>query len=95
MLIVYNQRKEAPTGVWLALARPDETGFHMLENEPVWQTLTTTRNGASGDFDNFTDFAFGEPHVMVLDDDTLLVVLWYKHGDHKAIRYVHLKREEV
>jgi len=95
VLIVYNQRKEEPTGVWLALARPDAEGFHLLENEPVWQTLITTQSGTSGDFESFTDFAFGEPHVAVLEDDTLLVTLWYRHGSRKGIRYVLLKREEA
>lgn len=95
VLVVYNQRKEKPTGVWLALARPDENGFHLLENEPIWETLTTTRSGSSGDFDEFTDFAFGEPHVMVLKDGSLLVTLWYSQGEKKGIRYVMLRREEA
>ena len=94
VLIVYNQRKEEPTGVWLALARPDEDGFHLLENEPVWETLTTTQHGTSGNFEQFTDFAFGEPHVMALEDDSLLVTLWYRHGERKGIRYVLLRRDE-
>jgi len=91
--VVYNQRKEEPTGVWLALAKPDEDGFHMMENQPVWQTLTTTQSGSSGEFDEFIDFAFGEPHVMVLADETILVTLWYRHNGKKGIRYVKLRRE--
>jgi len=93
VLVVYNQRKEEPTGVWLALARPDEDGFHMMENEPVWQTLITTQSGTSGNFQQFTDFAFGEPHVLVLEDQSLLVTLWYRFEDRKGIRYVLLRRE--
>lgn len=93
VLIVYNQRKEKPTGVWLALAKPEGGNFNLLENEPVWETLTTTQHGTSGSFDEFTDFAFGEPHVMVLKDGSLLVTLWYRHGERRGIRYVLLKRE--
>jgi len=94
VLVVYNQRKEEPTGVWLALAKPDEDGFHMLENQPVWETLTTTQSGTSGDFKQFIDFAFGEPHAMVLDDGSILVTLWYRQDQRKGIRYVLLRREE-
>lgn len=93
VLVVYNQRKESPAGVWLALAKPDETGFHLLENEPAWIAANTTLNNSSSDFENFTNFAFGEPHVAVLPDDTLLVSLWYEQGEKKGIRYVHLCRE--
>ncbi len=93
VLVVYNQRREKPTGVWLALAKPDENGFNLIANEPVWETLTTTIGESSGEFDDFTDFAFGEPHVMVLKDGTLLVTLWYAQGDRKGIRYVMLRKE--
>ncbi|MBQ9973450.1 MAG: exo-alpha-sialidase [Oscillospiraceae bacterium] len=94
VLVVYNQRKEEPTGVWLALAKPDENGFNLLENQPVWETLTTTQHGTTGEFDQFIDFAFGEPHALVMDDGSILVTLWYRHGERKGIRYVRLVREE-
>ncbi len=94
VLIAYNQRKESPVGVWLAMERPDENGVNMIENEPVWQAETTTKSASSGDFSEWTDFSFGEPHVTVLPDDTLLVTLWYQQDDKKGIRYVHIKREE-
>ena len=93
-LIVYNQRKEQPAGVWIAVAKPDETGFNMTENIPVWKAASTTRNATGGDFSQWTDFSFGEPHVNVMPDGTLLVCLWYEQAGAKGIRYVHLAHEE-
>ena len=93
VLIAYNQRKQSPVGVWLAMEYPDDDGVNMVENEVVWQAQTTTKNGGDGDFTNWTDFSFGEPHVTVLPDDTLLVTLWYQQDDKKGIRFVHLIRE--
>lgn len=91
--IAYNQRKEEPKGVWLALERPDENGVELLENQPVWEAETATHSDSSGEFAEWTDFTFGEPHVTVLPDGTLLVVLWYQQGGKKGIRYVHLERD--
>ncbi len=93
VLIAYNQRKTSPVGVWLAMERPDESGVHLLENEPVWLAQAATLGESSGDFDQWTDFSFGEPHVTALPDDTFLVTLWYQQGDKKGIRYIHLQRE--
>lgn len=94
VLIVYNQRKESPAGVWLALAKPDEKGFNMLENQPAWCATTTTRSGSSGDFSAWTDFSFGEPHILEMADGTFLLTLWFAQNGETGIRYVHLAFEE-
>jgi hypothetical protein len=94
VLIPYNQRKTGTIGVWLALAKPDDTGFHMLANEPVWEAEIATRNNTSGDFSNWTDYSFGEPSVAVLPDGTFLVVLWYQQMGGTGIHYIHLKKED-
>ena len=91
--IAYNQRKEQPAGVWLAMERPEKDAPGLIANEPVWQAESVTQSGSSGDFSQWTDFAFGEPHVSLMPDDTLLVVLWYQQGDKKGIRYVRLAQE--
>ena len=90
-LIVYNQRKEQPAGVRLARARPDKDGYHLLEDQLIWEAQSTTRNASSGDFSQWTDFSFGEPHVTVLPDGKLLATLWYEQGDVKGIRYLLLE----
>jgi len=94
VLIAYNQRKQEPVGVWLAMERPDENGVNLLENEPVWIAEQTTKGNTSGEFSEWTDFSFGEPHVCVLPDNTLLVTLWYQQGGVNGIRYVRLERVE-
>ena len=93
VLIAYNQRKEGTVGVWLALERINGTEVELLENEPIWKAQSITKSGTSGDFSQFTDFAFGEPHVCVLPDESLLVTLWYQQGGINGIRYVRLVRE--
>lgn len=93
VFVVYNYRSVDPAGVYLALAKPDKEGFHMIANEPVWTSERKTYNNTSGEFTEWTDFAFGEPHVTVLPDDSLLVCLWYDEGQKKGIRYVRLVKE--
>lgn len=93
VLIAYNQRKEGTIGVWLAMEKFNGTDVEVLENEPVWAAEVATRSGTSGDFSQWTDFAFGEPSVTVLPDDSLLVTLWYRQSGVNGIRYVRLVRE--
>ena len=93
VFVVYNYRSIDPAGVWLALAKPDKDGFHMIANEPVWQSERKTYSDSSGEFSEWTDFAFGEPHVTVLPGGELLVCLWYDQGEKKGIRFVKLAME--
>lgn len=94
VLMVYNYRSAEPAGVYLALARPDETGFNQIANELVWESKRKTSNNTSGEFDEWTDFAFGEPSATLLPDGTILVTLWYDEGEKKGIRYVKLRIKE-
>lgn len=93
VLIAYNQRKEGTVGVWLAMEKFNGNELELLENAPVWEAEVATKSGGSADFDAWTDFAFGEPHVCVLPDDSLLVTLWYRQGGVNGIRYVKLVKE--
>ena len=88
--IAYNQRKEGTVGVWLAHEKPTDEDCGMICNEPVWAAESATRSESSGDFTEWTDFSFGEPHVKLLPDGTLLVVLWYEQGEVRGISYVRL-----
>ena len=91
--IAYNQRKEGTIGVWLAHEKVDDNSAEVIANEPVWAASSATRNESSGDFTEWTDFSFGEPHVKLLPDGTLIVVLWYEQGDVRGVRYVRLIEE--
>ena len=86
-------RKEANTNADVLASLNDGTEVELLENEPVWEAQSITKSGTSGDFSQFTDFAFGEPSVIVLADGSLLVVLWYQQNGINGIRYVRLVRE--
>ena len=90
--VVYNQRKEEPAGVWLALEKPGTDGAVLLENQVVWEAAAATAHGNT-DFSGWTDFSFGEPCVTVLGDGTLLVTLWYQDNGAAGIRYVRLSQE--
>lgn len=90
-LFIYNQRKHAQAGVWLAVARPDEDGFGVEANQIVWKAETKTQSGTSGDLTDWTDFSFGEPSIMVLPDETLLATLWCIQPSGRGIYSVKLK----
>ena len=90
--IAYNQRKEGTVGVWLAYEKVFSTHAEIIENEPVWAAAAATRNESSGDFTEWTDFSFGEPHVKLLPDGTLIVVLWYDEGGRRGVRFVRLAK---
>lgn len=94
VLIIYNQRKKNPAGVRLALARPDINGLNLIADECIWQAAQKTAHESSGEFNEWTDFAFGEPHVVKLPDGTLLACLWYEQSGKKGIRCIRLKMAE-
>ncbi len=91
--IAYNQRKEGTKGVWLAHEKVTSANVEVIANEPVWAAESATRSESSGDFTEWTDFSFGEPHVKLLPDGTLLVVLWYEEAGKIGVRYVRLFEE--
>ncbi len=90
--VVYNRRKEAPAGVWLALEKPRTDGAVLLDNQMIWEAAVTSKLGDT-DFSGWTDFAFGEPGITVIGDGTLLVTFWYQENGAAGIHYVRLRRE--
>ncbi len=89
--VAYNQRKEEPVGVWIAHAKPDENGFGLIRNEPAWVAEAATKTGEGTDFSDWTDFSFGEPHAISLDDGTVLLCFWYAKDGRHGVRYVNLE----
>jgi hypothetical protein len=57
----------------------------------VWHTAVPTQNGSSGKSLNWTDFAFGEPSVTLLPDQTALVAFWCIQPNGSGIGYVKVK----
>lgn len=94
VLIIYNQRKDAPIGVWLARAKVEGKSLRVVANECIWRAEEATKNQTSGEFDEWTSFAFGEPHVCVLPTGELLATLWYDQRGTKGIRYVKIRVKE-
>lgn len=91
VLFVYNQRRHEMPGVWLAVAEPKTGDFGVLVNDFIWHANVATQSDSSGKSADWTDFAFGEPAVMVLGDDTVLVVFWCIQPGGSGIRFVKLK----
>lgn len=91
VLFVYNQRRHGKPGVWLAVAKPTADDFGVLENDIVWDASIATQNASSGKSLNWTDFAFGEPSVTVLPDNTALVAFWCIQPTGSGIGFVKLK----
>ena len=91
VLFVYNQRRHGKPGVWLALAKPTADDFGVLANEIAWDASIATQNASSGKSTNWTDFAFGEPSVTVLPDNTALVAFWCIQPGGSGIGFLKLK----
>ncbi len=94
-LFIYNQRRHAEVGVWLALVQPTETDFGIEANEIIWRAETRTQSGTSGEHTEWGDFSFGEPSVTVLPDGTLFVALWCMQPSGRGIRYVKLRMKDA
>jgi hypothetical protein len=94
-LFVYNQRKHGDSGVWLAVSRPSEFDFGVEVNQIVWRAEQITRHNSSAEHLNWEEFAFGEPSVTVLKDETLLIALWCIQPSGLGIRYVRLRIDDL
>jgi hypothetical protein len=90
-MLAYNQRAQQDPGVWLAVGRPTEDDFGVEAIGPAWlaEEATHTADGDAG-HDAWTDFAFGEPSVTLLSDQSVLVTLWCDQPSGRGIRYVRL-----
>ena len=91
VLYTYAQRQQEPRGVWLALAKPTDSDYGVKATQLVWHPETPTQSDSSGKFEEWTDFAFGEPQVTLLPDDTALVVCWCAQPSGRGIRFVKVK----
>lgn len=90
-LFVYNQRRNDTPGIWLAVAEPSATDFGILVNKLIWSPKKVTQNGGTAEFNNWTNYSFGEPAVTVLPDKTVLVVFWCIQPEDRGIGYVRLR----
>ncbi len=94
-LFIYNQRKQIPYGVRLAVVNPSDVDFGIDVNEIVYNAEKPAIKQSATSHSNWTNFSFGEPHVTVLKDRTLLVVLWCIEQNGGGIRYIRLEAPEL
>ncbi|MCM8822430.1 MAG: glycoside hydrolase [Candidatus Omnitrophica bacterium] len=86
ILFVYNQRRAIVAGIRLAVARVSKNEFRVETDHLIYRA---ERPGAIT-HSEWTNFSFGEPHVLVLPDRTFLIVFWSIEKDFRAIRYIRL-----
>jgi hypothetical protein len=91
VLFAYNQREPPRPGVWMAVARPEPGDFGLIRDDPVWLAPQSTQTGTRGKSEQWTDFAFGEPSVTLLDERTALVTFWCIQPDYRGIRFVKVE----
>ena len=90
-LFLYNQRKHGDPGVRHAVVRPTDTDFGIEHDDYVWRAETRTQSTSSGDLSEWSDFSFGEPSLVALQDGTWLVAIWCIQPSGSGIRYVKLR----
>jgi len=92
-MFIYNQRRQDPAGIRLAIARPTDHDFGLIHDEHVWTANTATQKDTSGEHREWQDFAFGEPHITMLPDQTCVVVYWRVQPEGRGIGYIRLRIE--
>lgn len=90
ILFIYNQRKIAPCGIRLAVAKPSENKFEIEIDEPVYMAERPSIKESATTHSDWTSFTFGEPQITILPDKTLLVVFWCIEPKKAGIRYIRL-----
>jgi hypothetical protein len=91
-VMVYNQRKQDPIGVHMAVARPTTSSFNVELNAPVWQAqFAAKKKDASLAHDNWQSYAFGEPSSVLLPDGDIIVFMWCAQPDLSGIRWVRVR----
>lgn len=80
-LFIYNQRRFGDIGVWLARVRPHKTDFGILSNERIWAALMPALDPTKTSHASWTNFAFGEPALVTLSDDSILATFWTSSKD--------------
>ena len=90
LLMAYNQRRQEPAGVRLALASPASADFGLQADELVWQAAQAPRSDSARDHSGWTEFAFGEPAPVLLPDGSVLVTFWCVQPVGPGVGYVRV-----
>ncbi len=94
ILTTVRRRKDAPSGIWLTVARPQPTDFGIESDQCVWSVGRATQDASDPGHAQWVKFNFGEPSVTRLPDGTFLLAFWYAEDSHSGIKYIRLKMIE-
>jgi hypothetical protein len=75
----------------MSVVKPTAEDFGVQHSDVVWRAESPTQTGTSGEHMEWTDFAFGEPSVVDLSDQTLLVTFWCVQPSGRGVGYVKLR----
>jgi hypothetical protein len=93
VLMVYNQRFHDKPGVWIAEIGFDGEKAVVLSNEIAWSSQKPTVDVENeSDKVIWTNFSFGEPHVIPLNDTDHLVSFWCKQPEFVGIKTVRIRK---
>ena len=91
-LFAFNQRGSKPYGIGVARVNPTQEGFGVLKHQLAWEADQHSRSADdSGDFKDWTTFAFGEPSFLQLEDQQILLLFWQSLDSNSAIKYLSMQ----
>ncbi len=88
----FNRRYGNPPGVGFAIARPDETDFHVEFEDILWKAVAGFREeDEDTEAMYWADFSFGEPRVETFSDGSFHVGFWCHEKKIHGSRYCHFR----
>jgi hypothetical protein len=77
-------------GVWAAVIEPTPADFGVCCHAPLWRA---TGGPGTSTHEAWTQFTFGEPAAVLLDDGEILLGFWYAEAQGSGIRLVRFRIE--
>ena len=74
-LFAYNQRLRVPYGIGVAQVKPGQDSFGIGTNVLAWSADQSSKN-RSNEFKKWTDFSFGEPSFVQLENGDAILMFW-------------------
>ncbi|MCM8759439.1 MAG: glycoside hydrolase [Candidatus Omnitrophica bacterium] len=95
IFFIYNQRRVPPYGIRLALISVLDVGLRIDADEMIYCVEKPSIDAFLKSHSDWTNFNFGEPHVAILPDKTILAVFWCIEPENRGIRYIRLDAKNM
>jgi len=90
-LIAYTNRKHPQPGIQAALLRFDDDHCLTVHTDIAWHVDNASHQPAAQDHSHWTDFAFGGPSIVVIEENVALLTCWVHQHDGRGVRYVRFR----